>query len=213
MVGAPQQCDSSGFGPWQPPSTAPLRSIGLLALGLLAICWPCSSVHASAAEKLVDATRGKFADWLMPFLLAALPVVELRGAIPVSILILKLDPVLVFVLAILGNMVPVPLILLGFEPLAKWGSQQSPRVKKFFDWLFERSRNKAAAWKDHEFAALVAFVGVPFPGTGAWSGSMVSCVLGMPFWKAFAANFLGVVAAALIVLAITLFGQWGSQFI
>ena len=67
--------------------------------------------------------------------------------------------------------------------------------------------------QDHEFAALVAFVGVPFPGTGAWSGSMVSSVLGMPFWKAVAANFFGVVIAAMIVLAITMAGQWGWQFV
>ena len=148
--------------------------------------------------------------FLVPLILAAMPLIELRGAIPVGVVVMGMDPASVFALAVVGNMLPVPVLILGFEPLRTWASGRSKNMKKLFDWLSERSRRAASKFKEGSvFAALVAFVGVPLPGTGAWSGSLVCSVLGLPFLRGLLANFLGVVIAAVVVMALTLLGQWG----
>lgn len=75
--------------------------------------------------------------------------------------------------------------------------------------VFERSRNQGAAWKKNEFWALTLFVGLPLPGTGAWSGALGAFVLGMPFAKAFLANLVGVCMAGSIVTSLTMMGWKG----
>jgi len=146
-------------------------------------------------------------------LLAMLPIVEVRGAVPVAILALQMDPLQAFLFSVAGNMLPVPVLILGIEPLATWASTRSAFMKRVFDAVFARSRNQAASWKEHEFTAIAAFVGVPLPGTGAWSGSIGCFVLGMPFWKSMLAIFIGVVIAAAIMTGLTLAGQWGFSFL
>eukprot|EP00250_Pteridium_aquilinum_P007793 c17440_g1_i1 orf=265-1209(-) len=142
--------------------------------------------------------RTGWPDEAIVFLIAMLPVLELRGAIPVGYW-MNMDPVKISVLSVLGNMVPVPFIVLYMEKLAKFLSNQSSTAKKIMDALFESTRKKAAPIQEFEWLGLMLFVAVPFPGTGAWTGAMVASMLGMPFWEAMSANFFGVVMAGLLV--------------
>lgn len=185
----------------------PVRTIAMVLVMLLItpmlFCGCAHAVDAIKASKLglsVAANlRGTgWPDEAIVFVMAMLPVLELRGAIPVGYW-MRLDPIKLSLLAILGNMVPVPLILLYMEKLSNYMSNRSPSARKFFDRLLESVRRKAGPVQEFEWLGLMLFVAVPFPGTGAWTGAMVASVLGMPFWDAMSANFLGVVMAGLLV--------------
>ncbi|GMH86771.1 hypothetical protein TrST_g13166 [Triparma strigata] len=137
-------------------------------------------------------------------LISAMPVVELRGAIPVG-LWMGLPLSTVFPLAIVGNMAPIipMLLLLKSEP-----------VQKLFAPLLTRAESKAGsiinAPADKQWAALALFVGIPLPGTGAWTGALAAFVLGMPLLTSLTAIFAGVVSAGVIMSAITLSGKKGG---
>lgn len=141
--------------------------------------------------------------------LASMPVVELRGAIPVGIVVLEQHPVLVFLLATVGNMLPVPIIMAGLGPFKRLLSNVRP-LARLLDSMLGRARHQAEQFKEqHVFWALALFVGVPLPGTGAWSGAIVAYVLGLPFWAGVAANGIGVLIAGLIVTLLSCMGFAG----
>ncbi|KAF9604270.1 hypothetical protein IFM89_004976 [Coptis chinensis] len=158
------------------------------------------SIRASSfGVKVASALRGSgWPDEAVVFVLATLPVVELRGAIPVGYW-LQLKPVLLTVLAVLGNMVPVPLIILNLKRFASLLAQSNPSASRFLDLLFKRAKEKAGPIEEFQWLGLMLFVAVPFPGTGAWTGAIIASILDMPFWSAVSANFFGVVLAGLLV--------------
>ncbi|KMT07143.1 hypothetical protein BVRB_6g154710 [Beta vulgaris subsp. vulgaris] len=159
-----------------------------------------SSIKASSfGVKVASFLRGSgWPDEAVVFALATLPVIELRGAIPVGYW-MKLNPILLTVLSILGNMVPVPFIVLYLKKLANFLAGKNRAASRFLDMLFERAKEKAGPVEEFQWLGLMLFVAVPFPGTGAWSGSIIASVLDMPFWSAVSANFFGVVGAGLLV--------------
>jgi uncharacterized membrane protein len=165
--------------------------------------------QASLAEALAKNFRDIAHDWVVIVSLAALPVVELRGAIPVGIVVLEQHPVLVFLLSAIGNMLPVPLVLVSLGPLRQALGGIRP-LARTLDSILSRARRQASEFKsEHVFWALVLFVGVPLPGTGAWSGAIVSYVLGLPFWTAMAANGMGVLIAGILVTVLSCMGFAG----
>ncbi|OIW10508.1 hypothetical protein TanjilG_15880 [Lupinus angustifolius] len=137
-------------------------------------------------------------DGVVVFSLATLPVLELRGAIPVGYW-LKLNPLALTVLSIIGNMVPVPFIILYLKRFASFLAARNTFVSRFLDMLFENAKKKAGPVEEFQWLGLMLFVAVPFPGTGAWTGAIVASILDMPFWSAVSANFVGVVFAGLLV--------------
>lgn len=137
-------------------------------------------------------------DWVVVFTLATLPILELRGAIPVGYW-LQLDPASLTVLSILGNMVPVPFIILYLKRFASFLASKSPSASRFLDILFKNAKAKAGPVEEFQWLGLMLFVAVPFPGTGAWSGAIIASILDMPFWPAVSANFFGVVFAGMLV--------------
>ena len=142
--------------------------------------------------------------YLYVFLISMLPFVELRGAIPVGIITLGLDPIWVFLIAIAGNMVPVPFFLLFLEDIEKY-LRRYPWISKKMDWLFERTRRKSEdSVRKWEYLALVLFVAIPLPGTGAWTGSLIAYLFGFEVKRAFLMILLGVLIAGLAVLLATL---------
>lgn len=159
-----------------------------------------SSIKASSfGLKIAAALRGSgWPDEGIVFALATLPVIELRGAIPVGYW-MQLKPVILTVLSILGNMVPVPFIVLYLKKLATFLAGKNSSASRVLDMLFERAKKKAGPIEEFQWLGLMLFVAVPFPGTGAWTGAIIASVLDMPFWSAFSANFFGVVLAALLV--------------
>lgn len=96
-------------------------------------------------------------------------------------------------------MVPVPFIVLYLKKLANFLAGKNRAASRFLDMLFERAKEKAGPVEEFQWLGLMLFVAVPFPGTGAWSGSIIASVLDMPFWSAVSANFFGVVGAGLLV--------------
>ncbi len=137
---------------------------------------------------------------------AALPVSELRGAIPLALLRFEFDPWLAYGAGVLGNLLPVPFLLLGLERLIAW----APRVPLLRDgvrWWTARTRRKhSKAFERFGALALVLFVAVPLPVTGAWTGSLAAVLFGVPLrWSALLIA-LGVLLAGVVVSLATLVG-------
>lgn len=141
---------------------------------------------------------------LMVLLLAALPVSELRGAIPVAISLYHFDPVTAYVLGVLGNVLPVPFLLQLLEPVTSLLRRTSP-LNRFIVWLFARTRRRHSTMIARlGAAALVLLVAIPLPATGAWTGALVAHVFGIPFRYAFPLIVVGVGIAGVIVTLATL---------
>ncbi|KAJ8569898.1 hypothetical protein K7X08_006475 [Anisodus acutangulus] len=175
-------------------------SIGLFAVSGDAKAAVADSIRASGfGVKVANALRSLgWPDEAVVFALATLPVIELRGAIPVGYW-LQLKPTVLTLLAVLGNMVPVPFIVLYLKKLAIFLAGMNKSASKLLDMLFERAKDKAGPVQEFQWLGLMLFVAVPFPGTGAWTGAIIASVLDMPFWSAVSANFVGVVLAGLLV--------------
>jgi uncharacterized membrane protein len=141
---------------------------------------------------------------LLITLTAALPIAEVRGSIPLG-LYLK-EPILkVFLLSILGNLIPVIPTLFFLQPV----SEKLRKFKlwnRFFDWLFERARKKANIVEKYEALGLAIFVGIPLPMTGAWTGCIVASLFKIRFRYAFLSIFAGIIIAAIIVTILCLSG-------
>jgi len=128
---------------------------------------------------------------------------------PFRLNVLGMEPASVFALACAGNMLPVPLILLALGPLAR-ALSSVPALRRILEHVFERARNQGAAWgQGNAFWALALFVGVPLPGTGAWSGAFAAYVLGMPLAQALGANLVGVLIAGALMTTLSLLGWRG----
>lgn len=187
-----------------------LKRVALVALGCCAAAavLGCGAARAAAEDSIKASGFGLrvaeslrrlgWPDDAVVFALATLPVIELRGAIPVGYW-MRLHPVRLTVLSVLGNMVPVSFIILYLKKLATFLSQRNTSATRLIDLLFERARRKAAPVEEFQWLGLMLFVAVPFPGTGAWTGAIIASVLGMPFWSGFSANFVGVILAGLLV--------------
>ena len=139
---------------------------------------------------------------LMTFLVAMAPVVELRGAIPAGIAS-GLPPALACIAAIAGNLVPAPFIIVLGRRIANW-----LRGTRFFGpkiiWLERRAHLKGRLVRKYRLAGLVILVGIPLPGTGAWTGALVAALMDIRLRQSFPAVFLGVLIAGVIVTAIGL---------
>lgn len=133
-------------------------------------------------------------------LLAMLPINELRGTIPIAISVLGLHPIEAMVYSVIGNMLPIFLIVWLLPFLADFLSRHSKLMNRFFSWLFERTKKKFYdKYQKYGDWALVIFVAIPLPITGAWSGAVAAFLFGIPYWKSILLNFLGVVIAGIIV--------------
>ena len=146
---------------------------------------------------------------LVVIIVAATPVVELRGAIPLSINVLDMPWFNALVLAVIGNMLPVPFILRFLDWLTCTLGRY-PFFRRLFDWLFTRTRTRSGLIEKYRKLGLALFVAVPLPLTGAWTGAIAAVLLGIPFRDALWYIFLGVVMAGVIVTALSLMGWWGA---
>ncbi len=138
-------------------------------------------------------------------IVAALPISELRGAIPLA-LSFGMPLYKAFWLSVLGNSIFVAPALFLFEPI----SRQLRKIKiwsKFFDWLFERTKKKSDSIQKYEALGLVIFVAIPLPMTGAWSGVIAASLFKIRFRYAFCAIITGVIVAGLIVSALCALGM------
>lgn len=161
-------------------------------------------------EKLAAAfavTLGKYVSKeAVVFIISMIPILELRGGLIVSKL-LEVPITTAIPLCIIGNIIPIPFILLFIKQIFKW-----MKKIKLFRGLVERLEAKAMGKSDsikkYEFWGLVLFVGIPLPGTGAWTGSLIAALLDVDFKKAVLAELLGI-AIATIIMSIFSYGLLG----
>ena len=136
------------------------------------------------------------------FLVSMVPIIELRGAIPIGVGY-GLDYWVVVIVAVIGNIVPVPFIILFirkiFELMRKWSKKLDALVSK----LEKRAREKSDVVQKYAFWGLFVLVAIPLPGTGAWTGALVAAMLDMRLKRAFPAIAFGVITAAAIVTFVT----------
>ncbi|GAB6107575.1 COG2426 family protein [Fusibacter bizertensis] len=134
-------------------------------------------------------------------IIAALPVIELRGAIPFGISF-GLSPFHAFVVSFIGSMIPVPILLLGIRPVFRFLSQL-PKLKKFVDHISVKSIRKSARIRKYGFLGLLIFVAIPLPGTGVWSGTLAAVLLDIRFKIAFPAILIGNFIAGILIMTLS----------
>jgi len=142
---------------------------------------------------------------LAVLVIAASPISELRGAIPVAISAFHFPWYYAFLLAVIGNLLPVPFILLLLNSVSRLLSKVS-FLERLLNWLFERTRRRGKIINRYERIGLALFVAIPLPMTGAWTGSLVAVLFGLKFRYAFLSIFIGILIAGVIVTCATLFG-------
>jgi len=146
---------------------------------------------------------------LIVVIISALPVIELRGALPIAINVFHMPWYWAYLLAVIGNMLPVPILLLFFESLARIVSKVEIG-KKLVDWVFRHTRRHEKMIQKYEWLGLMLFVAIPLPMTGAWTGSIIAFILGMRFTYAFLSILCGVIIAGAIVTCLCLLGWLGA---
>lgn len=159
-----------------------------------------------AIQELLTNIFENFPEWLAIVLISCLPVGELRAAIPIAILQYQMSPVEAYILAVIGNMIPVIPLLLYLDPVSSYLRKFS-YWDGFFNWLFTRTRrNHSDTFEKYGTLGLAIFVAIPFPATGAWSGCAAAFVFGIGFKHALMAITAGVLIAGLVVTMVTLGG-------
>jgi len=151
-------------------------------------------------------------DWpaeVMVFIMSALPAVELRAALPVAMKLLHLPWYEALYLAIIGNMLPVPFLLLFFESLLKVVNR-TDTGKKLSDRFLRGIRQRAEVVEKYERIGLMLFVAIPVPWTGAWTGSLAASIFGIKFGRALVSITYGVVTCGVIVVSLCLLGWVGA---
>ena len=149
----------------------------------------------------------------MVVLTGACPIFELRGAIPLGLSFFGKEHLLkILLLSIAGNIIPIPLLLVFLMPVSE-RLKKLGIFKKFFDWLFERTKKKADLIQKYEALGLAIFVGIPLPMTGAWTGAIAASLFNMRFRFAFMSITAGILIAAIIVTILCLTGMMTWELI
>jgi uncharacterized membrane protein len=173
---------------------------------LIVILFGISHLNASIASQTVQwlQEHGMGAR-LIILIISMLPIIELRGSIPVAILLFKMSWQEAFILSVIGNMLPIPFILLFvdfvFGLLGKF-----KHGKKVVDFFTNKALRKTKDIEKYELAGLSIFVGIPLPGTGGWTGALAAKLLNFSFWKAMISITIGVLIAGVIVTILSLMG-------
>ncbi len=150
-------------------------------------------------EAITGADVGKY---LATFIISMIPVIELRGAIPIGVS-LGLSHVEAMGISIIGNMLPVPFIILFIRPIFKWMTKKSEKLGRLATKLETKAEGKWDKIHRYQFFALTLFVAIPLPGTGAWSGALIAAVMNMRLRNALPSILLGVLIAGILVTGIT----------
>jgi uncharacterized membrane protein len=160
-----------------------------------------------SVENLLVEMLASVPHWLAVMVIGALPISELRGAIPVAMGIYGMGPFEAYSLSVLGNLIPVIPLLLFLEPVSEY-LRRYRIFDVFFTWLFSRTRkNHSENFEKYGLLALTLFVAVPLPVTGAWTGCAAAFVFGVRFKHSFPAIAAGIMIAGIIVTIVTMTGM------
>ena len=169
------------------------------------------------AEKLVNAIIGAFGGIssiaygkeILVFIISLMPILELRGGL-IAASLLNMDPVKSYIISIIGNVLPVPFILLLITKILDW--MRKSKVSFFYKvaaWLDEKVEKHKGQIEKYGYLGLILFVGIPLPGTGAWTGSLIASVLNLDRKKTFIAVMAGILMASVIMMLLS-FGILGN---
>ena len=152
---------------------------------------------------VIGALGGKVGKELIAFIISMVPILELRGGL------LAAGPALLDIpmwqaipICVVGNLIPIPFILLLITKIFDW-MKGTKKLKPIVDKLEKKAMSKSDQIEKYEFWGLMIFVGIPLPGTGAWTGALIAALLGIRFRKAFPAIVLGVCLAAFIMTVLS----------
>ena len=158
--------------------------------------------------------------YILVFLISMVPLIELRGAVPVGLSTLwgeSMQLLPLYAICIIGNMLPVPIIFFFARKVLEWGANKK-YIGKFFTFCLEKGEKGGKKLQEKAgkglYWALFLFVGIPLPGTGAWTGTLAASLLDMDFKKSIIAVMAGVVLAGIIMglASMGLFGAVGAIF-
>ena len=153
----------------------------------------------SFAQSLVDFFQDKIPEELIVFIISLLPVLELRGGI-IAAKLLSIDIVPAFVISYIANMIPIPFILLFIRKIFRF-LHDKPFFGKIIKKLEQRSEKKSATIKKYGVWGLLIFVAIPLPGTGGWTGALISALMNLPVRKSIGVIAIGVLIAGFIMTA------------
>ena len=138
---------------------------------------------------------------IITFVISLLPILELRGGL-LAAAALNLSPFIAYPISIIGNLLPIPFILMFLTPIFNWmkGTKLFSKMVQKLEAKAEKNRGK---FEKGEFIALILFVGIPLPGTGAWTGALIASVIGMNKKKAMLAITIGVIIASVIMMILS----------
>lgn len=150
-----------------------------------------------------------FGKEIIVFVISLLPILELRGGL-IAAALLGLDPLPSYIISIIGNLLPIPFILLLINKILDW-MRNSKHFNKIAQWLDKKVEKHKGQIEKYGYLGLVLFVGIPLPGTGAWTGSLIASVLEMDRKKTFLAVVIGVIMASIIMMLLS-FGILANIF-
>lgn len=149
---------------------------------------------------------------ILTFLISMVPIFECRAAIPTGVAC-GLPAAVVFVVSALGNILPVPFIILFIRKIFDWLRRKNAKLEKFVARMEARAEGKAKKIRNYSAIGLILFVGVPLPGTGAWTGAFIAAMLGLKMRHALPAISLGVIIACVLVMFLSLGAKAAIQLL
>lgn len=147
-------------------------------------------------------TQGPAGEFCFTILVSMVPVVELRGGIPFGVT-LGLPVWAAYLAAIIGNILPVPFILVYIRQIFRWLRRHMPALNRIVDKLEKKAHLKGRKVTKYKYLGLLLFVAIPLPGTGAWTGALAAAFLDMPVRKALPSIFAGILIAGLAISVLT----------
>lgn len=168
-------------------------------------------------EKIVGAIVGAFGGLssiaygkeILVFIISLMPILELRGGL-IAAALLDMNPVTSYIISIIGNIIPVPFILLLITKILAWMRKSKISIlNKFANWLDGKVEKHKGQIEKFGYLGVVLFVGIPLPGTGAWTGSLIASVLELDRKKTFLSVMIGIFMASIIMMLLS-FGILGN---
>lgn len=154
-----------------------------------------------------------FVKYILIFFISMVPIIELRGAVPIGVNVFGLNEYATLAICVVGNMIPVPFIYLFGRKILEWGSTWK-HGSGLFKWVLRKGEKAGKkltknSEKNGAFIALMLFVGIPLPGTGAWTGTLAASMLDFGMKKSAKAVMAGVLMAGIIMFSISLLAKAG----
>lgn len=140
---------------------------------------------------------------IIVFVISLMPILELRGGL-IAASLLGVKPAIAYIISIVGNIIPIPFILLFISKILYWMSKSNIKwMNKLAHWVNKKAHKHKAPIEKYGYLGLILFVGIPLPGTGAWTGCLIAALLGLDRKKSFLCAILGVFMASIIMMIIS----------